>query len=272
MRSPAPLDKHRRGRPDSTRRDASTRATRGAGHWSVSLALHQAPSRSTRPRATTSWFAAGAASSQALAWALGVAGLAAYNWWIVVPLRPGLLHSPNEVFSNLEVTGRPFAAALQIADLLSGLLMLAAFVLVGGRSVRGGRRDWLALVTFAVTVALGGFFPETCADSINAACRRREETFQLPASQYLHIAASLVEFGAITLALVIAVARTRGQRTRVAVSYRILAWAAAVGYPLLGLSYLVSRYSAVIEAAFFTGFTVLVVTELSERTSRRSAA
>jgi len=241
MRSPALLDKHRQGRPDATRRESPPRDIRGASRWPGS----RAP------------------------WALAVAGLAAYNWWVLVPLRPGLLRSPDEVYSNLEVAGRPYAPAMQLADLLAGVLLLVAFLLIGSRSVSGGRRDWLALVAFAAAIVAGGFFPETCADSLSPSCRRQELTFQLPASQYLHIVASFAEFGAITLALLLAMLRTRRQRTHIAGTYRVLAVGIAVCYPLLGVSYLVDRYGAVMEAAFFTGFTVLVVTELRERTGPR---
>lgn len=33
----------------------------------------------------------------ALAWAAGSAGLLTYNWWVLVPFRPGLMRSPNEL-------------------------------------------------------------------------------------------------------------------------------------------------------------------------------
>ena len=42
----------------------------------------------------------------AAVWIFGVAGLLAYNWWVLVPLKPGLMRSPSELFSNLEVTGQ----------------------------------------------------------------------------------------------------------------------------------------------------------------------
>ena len=60
-------------------------------------------------------------------WILGIAGLVAYNWWLLVPLKPGLMTSPDELFSNLEITGQPYAALMQHCDLASGLLLVAAF-------------------------------------------------------------------------------------------------------------------------------------------------
>jgi Protein of unknown function (DUF998) len=208
----------------------------------------------------------------AVGWALAVAGLIAYNWWVLVPLRPGLMSSPNELFSNLEVTGQPYATAMQHADLLSGVLLLIAFAVIGYRASVGGRGEWLALLLFAVCGSLGGLFPEVCADGINARCRSQEWKFQLPASQYLHITAGIFEFAGITVALLLAYRRTRDERSqgqpgRVARTYQALAVAAVVGYPLLGLAYLINRMGGVMEAVFFVGFTVMVLTQVAERTT-----
>ena len=200
-----------------------------------------------------------------VAWTSGIAGLIAYNWWVLVALRPGLMVSPNELFSDLEVTGRPFATAMQHADLASGLLLSVAFLAAGRRGVRGGRREWLAMMVFAVAGALGGAFPEMCSDGANAVCRSRELRFQLPVQQYVHIAAGVLEFGGITLALVYAWRRTRDEKTRNARIYRELGRAALAAYPVLGLAYLLNRLGSVVEAIFFVGFTVIVLTQLDER-------
>jgi len=176
------------------------------------------------------------------------------------------MRSPNELFSDLEVTGQPFAAAMQHADLLSGLLLLGAFLAVGSRSIPDGRRDWLAMMVFAGAGSLGGVFPQVCADGINAVCRNREWSFRLPLQQYLHIVAGILEFGGITVALLFAFRRTRNQETRSAKVYRHLARAAFVAYPILGLAYLLNRLGGLVEPVFFVGFTVMVLTQLVERT------
>lgn len=201
-----------------------------------------------------------------LARVLGACGILAYNWWILVPMRPGLIRSPDELFSNLEVAGHPFATVMQRADLLSGLLMLAAFVAAGSRNVKSGRPDWVAMVIFSLAGAAGGLFRQTCADGISKSCRELELGLRLPAAQYLHIAAGVVEFGSITAALAYAVYRTRHQHARSARTYRRLAAAAIAAYPLLGLAYLTNRLGAILEGAFFVGFSVMVLTELLERT------
>jgi Protein of unknown function (DUF998) len=207
-----------------------------------------------------------------LAWTLGAAGLVAYNWWLLVPLKPGLMTSPDELFSNLEVTGQPYAAAMQHADLASGLLLLAAFWVAGHGKGVAGLREWLWMLGFAAAGAVGGLFPEVCADGVNAVCRRQEYRLELPASQYIHMAAGIVEFAAITTALLLAVRRTRRQHTRPAAAYRALAIGALVGYPLLGAAYLLDRFGAIMEGVFFVGFTVMVITELAERTAAARAA
>jgi Protein of unknown function (DUF998) len=204
-------------------------------------------------------------------WILGIAGLAAYNWWLLVPLKPGLMTSPDELFSNLEITGQPYAAVMQHCDLSSGLLLLAAFAVTGPGAGRPGRREWLSMLAFAVAGALGGLFPEVCADGINATCRREEWRFELPAAQYIHMVAGIFEFAAITLALVYAVRRSRTSRSGPARVYRGLAWGAVIAYPLLGAAYLTDRLGAIMEGVFFVGFTIMVATQLADRTRALAA-
>jgi Protein of unknown function (DUF998) len=207
-----------------------------------------------------------------LTWCFGIAGLAAYNWWLLVPFKPGLMTSPDELFSNLEVTGQPYATLMQRADLAAGVLLLLAFAAAGHYGGRSGRREWLALLGFAVAGALGGLCPEVCADGVSAVCHRLEWRFELPASQYIHMAAGIVEFAAITVALIYAWRRTRGQRGGIPAVYRSLLAAALVAYPLLGAAYLVNRLGGVAEAVFFAGFTIMVVTELADQTRPARAA
>jgi len=187
-----------------------------------------------------------------------------------VPLKPGLMTSPNELFSNLEVSGQHYATAMQYADLLSGVLLFAAFLAAGRRSIPGGGRDWLAMLVFAIAGSAGGLFPEVCADGVSALCHEQEWHFELPVSQYVHIVAGIVEFGAITVALLLAIRRTRGSGARTARLHRRIGIGAITFYPLLGLSYLVDRMGGVMEAIFFAGFTVMVLTQIAERTSHRT--
>lgn len=200
------------------------------------------------------------------AWGFGIAGLASYNWWVLLPLKPGLLRSPSELLSDLEVTGQPYATAMQHADFAAGVLLLAAFLAAGSRSIPGARREWLALMVFAAGGLSGGVFPEVCADGINPVCRAQELRLQLPLEQYLHMVAGIVEFSGITVALLFAFQRTQGGSSRIAHAYRLLWRAAWIGYPLLGGAYLFNRLGAVMEMLFFVGFAVVIISQLIERT------
>jgi hypothetical protein len=200
-----------------------------------------------------------------LAWACGILGLITYNWWVLVPLKPGLMKSPNEFFSNLEVAGQSYASVMSHCDVAAGLLVLAAFLLAGQNSVARSRREWLGMLVFALAGLIGGLFSQVCADGISAACMNAERHFQLPLSQYVHDGAGVFEFTGITLTLLLALRRTRGERTVPARIYRLLGVGACVAYPLLGLAYLFNRLGGVIEGVFFTGFTIMVLTQLAER-------
>ena len=202
-------------------------------------------------------------------WGFVLAGLVFYNWWPAVLLRPGLLKSPNELFSNLEVTGQPYATWMQHADLTAGVLLLAGFILVGNKSLERGMGEWVLLVLFAVSGAAGGLFPEHCLDTINRSCHVDELELQLGGAQYLHIIAGILEFAAITGVLVLAYRRTHGEHTNEAKIYRGLYLGAWILFPLLAVAYLFVLGGSFVEAAFFTGFTVVVLTQIYERTSPR---
>ncbi|HEY3906179.1 MAG TPA: DUF998 domain-containing protein [Streptosporangiaceae bacterium] len=203
------------------------------------------------------------------AWVSAIGGLLAYDWWVLVPLKPGLLRSPDEFFSNLEVAGQPYATVMQHLDVLSGLLILAAFAIVSFASIRNGRREWLGMIVFAISGLMGGLFPQVCEDGVSVACMDAERHFQLPLTQYVHDGAGIVEFIGITLALLLAVRRTRTQRTVTARTYRALAVGAAIMYPILGLTYMINKLGAIVEGVFFAGFTVMVVVQLQERLAAR---
>ena len=122
----------------------------------------------------------------------------------------------------MEVTGQPFATLMQHADLVSGLLLGAAFLAAGMTAIQDARPEWAAMMVFALAGALGGAFPEICSDGVNAVCRHREFDFQLPSQQYMHIVAGILEFGGITLALFYA--WRRPARMRLAPPGSIGAW------------------------------------------------
>jgi hypothetical protein len=196
--------------------------------------------------------------------AAGLAGLAAYNWWVVVPFVPGLMSSPNGFFSDLEATGMRDASVMQRCDLVAGILLVAGFLIRGPMGRRGTRPEWKWMVAFAAAGGIGGKYSYACSEGLSASCRQLEWHLQLPLHHYIHVVSGMAEFAFLTTAVVVAVRRTRGETTREARTFRLLLKGLVVGYPLLGLVYLTDRLGAFVEPVFFIIFSAMVVVELFE--------
>ena len=199
-----------------------------------------------------------------LAKVVGVAGVLAYNWWVVVPFVPGLMPSANGFFSDLEATGRPHAALMSDADLVSGVLLVAALLLRGSTARTGVRREWKWLMAFAVTGAIGGRYSYACSEGLSAACRQMEWHLQLPVHHYIHVLSGIAEFVTLTTASVLAMQRTRRDGTWEARLYSGVVKVLVVGYPFLGLVYLTDRLGTLVEPVFFIAFSAMMVGELFE--------
>jgi hypothetical protein len=203
---------------------------------------------------------------------LAVAGVAAYNWWVVVPFVPGLMPSVNGFFSDLEATGRPHAALMSDADLAAGVLMLAALLLRGARDGTGVRREWKWMVAFALAGAVGGRYTYACSEGLSAACRRMEWHLQLPVHHYIHVASGIAEFATLTTAAVIARRRTLPDGTREARIYSGVVTVLVIAYPLLGLVYLTDRLGTLVEPIFFIAFSVMLLAEIFEPATSAATA
>ena len=197
-----------------------------------------------------------------------VAGVVAYNWWVVVPFVPGLMPSVNGFFSDLEVAGRPHASQMSDADMAAGLLMVVALLLRGPGASHGVRREWKWMVAFAVAGAVGGRFPYACSEGLSATCRSLEWHLRLPPHHYIHVVSGIAEFGTLTTAAVIAMLRTRNDGTGVSHIYADIVKVLAVSYPFLGLVYLTDRLGTFVEPIFFIAFSVMVLAEVFEPTGR----
>ncbi len=198
---------------------------------------------------------------------LGIAGLAGYNWWIVVAWNRRLLQSPDELFSDLEAVGRPYARLLSDVDVASGVAILAAILLVGLPGPAGRRREWWLLVAFACAGVLGGLFPYQCPEGLSAACRSAEWSFALSWRHYMHVIAGIVEFGSASTAALLAWRRARGRPGIRPLVHRGVVAVLAVGYPLLAVTYLTGRFGAFVEPVFFLAFSAVVAAELAEARS-----
>jgi hypothetical protein len=199
---------------------------------------------------------------------VGVIGLALYNWWIPVAISGRLLTSPDELFSDLEASGRPDAALLQHLDLAAGLVLVAALLLRGSRSPLGRRSEWPWLIAFAVSGAVGGKFAYACPEGLSASCRAAEWRLALPHHHYVHVAAGIAEFLFGTVAVYVAWQRTRPTKSAVSRTVRWIGRVLVIAYPVLGFAYLTDRFGAFVEPVFFTCFSVMVAVELLEADRR----
>jgi Protein of unknown function (DUF998) len=199
-----------------------------------------------------------------IAMLLCVPGIIAYNWWAIVPFRPGLLQSVNSFFSDLEVKGARDAALFGRLDVLAGTLFLLALVL-SRRPERERRWEWALFVTFAAAAAAGGLFPFSCAEGTDPACRTAEWHFELPVHHYMHVVLSAVEFLSVTAALLLARRRTRRGVSH-PVEARAFRWLAAivvVGYLPLAVAYFSDRLAALVEPVYFIAFSLATFTEVA---------
>ena len=199
-----------------------------------------------------------------VAMALGLVGIALYNWWLAVALSGRLITTPDELFSDLEAAGRPDAAILQRLDLTAALVLLAALVLRGRQGPHGPRSEWPWLVAFAISGAVGGHFSYVCPEGLSDACRSQEWRLALPPHHYIHVVAGISEFAAATVAVYLARHRTRFTTEPVTQAIRWTWRALLVAYPLLAAAYLTDRLGALVEPAFFVCFSAMVAVELFE--------
>ena len=197
---------------------------------------------------------------------LGVAGVVAYNWWVVVPFVPGLMPSVNGFFSDLEATGRPHADLMSDADFAAGVLMVAALCCgahwPGTGPARSGSGWWRS----PSPGPSGGAIPYACSEGLSAACRSMEWHLQLPVHHYVHVVSGIAEFATLTAAASLPCAGPRTGTARSRRSMRRLLEVPAVGYPLLGLVYLTDRLGTLVEPIFFVAFSVMVLAEVFEPT------
>lgn len=195
---------------------------------------------------------------------IAVAGVIAYNWWVVVPFVPGLMPSVNGFFSDLEATGRPYSSWMSDADIVAGVLLVSALLMRGSRAQGGPRREWTWMVAFAAAGAVGGRFPYACSEGLSATCRQMEWHLQLPVHHYIHVVSGIAEFATLTVAAVIAMRRTRASGAAIAPLYAGLVKALIIGYPLLGAVYISDRLGTMVEPIFFIVFSVMVLAEVFE--------
>lgn len=192
--------------------------------------------------------------------AIGLVGVAVYNWWIVAAAS-GILPSPNLMFSDLKASGEPYAATFSHLDIIAAVAMLAALTLLGSN---GRHREWLLLIGFALAGLAGGLLPYTCPEALDASCRRAEWHLQLPLERYGHVIAGMVEFALATTVIVMTHRRLRTSQSPWRHVATTLWTLMLIGYPLLAVAYLTDRWGAFVEPIFLVAFSARLAMALFE--------
>jgi hypothetical protein len=99
---------------------------------------------------------------------------------------------------------------------------------------------------------------------LSAACRSAEWHLRLPLHHYLHVISGVIEFAAMTTAVLFAWKRTKDDSGWVATGVKATGLAMLIGYPILAVAYLTDRFGAFVEPIFFVSFCAMVAIELFE--------
>lgn len=166
---------------------------------------------------------------------IGALGVLFYNWWVAALFVPGLMHSANGFFSDLEASGLRDSSTFQHADIAAGICWSLALLFRSRNGTDGeARREWPWRIAFSACGILGGIFVYACPEGTSSVCRSLEWHFKLPLHHYIHMLAGIAEFATLTIALAF-LARRRADRpdltSRVS---RVLFIALLAMYPYLG--------------------------------------
>lgn len=144
--------------------------------------------------------------------ALIVLGALAYSVWLLeLPLAAGLDPVQSYV-SELAATDQPLGAVFRTADLVAGLLLLAAALppLVAARRRFWAATGWAALALFGAATAADSRLPLSCAPTADPACAAREDAGLVPFTHAAHaVSSGLAMAGAVTAVVALTVAARR---------------------------------------------------------------
>lgn len=200
----------------------------------------------------------------AVARIMGLLGVAAYNWWLYVLVRPGQYPvSEHGMFSDLEARSVPHSVDLRAFDVASGVLLLLAYAALWARGRRHLWPETPLMALMAAAVLVGGLFPYQCSEGLSSSCRRAEWHLELPVSHYVHVVAGISEFVCVTAVAVLLWRRLRPAasswwRRVVSVVYRLL----FVGYPAIAVTYLSGHGSLFVEPIFLLMWSAVTVVML----------
>ncbi|WP_079147781.1 DUF998 domain-containing protein [Streptomyces thermolilacinus] len=141
-----------------------------------------------------------------------VLGALAYSVWLLeLPLAAGLDPVQSYV-SELAATDQPLGALFRTADLVAGVLLLAAALppLAAARRRFWAATGWAALALFGAATAVDSRLPLSCAPTADTACAAREDAGLVPFTHAAHaVSSGLAMVGAVTAVVALTVAARR---------------------------------------------------------------
>lgn len=141
-----------------------------------------------------------------------VLGALSYSLWVAeLPLATGLDPLRSYV-SELAAADRPLGALFRTADLVAGLLLLAAALpaLLASRRRFWTATGWASLALFGAATAVDSRLPLDCAPTADAACAAREDAGLVTAAHAAHaVSSGLAMAGAVTAVVALTVAARR---------------------------------------------------------------
>lgn len=187
---------------------------------------------------------------------IGTIGVVLHNWWVVIyPL--GWMPSWHALISEAEATDQPHGWLLSGIDIVVGVLVIAAVLLIRHHYWgRAGRVVWWFALSWAFFGMLEGIFPLACSPSSNKVCEDAEWKFELAYHHYVHMGAGVFEYVSANLVAILA--------------WRIssLGWLSRFGkwmtivmivcYPFMGATFFTHRWSTISEAIFFVLYSTTI--------------
>ncbi|MET7362967.1 DUF998 domain-containing protein [Streptomyces sp. NPDC005562] len=153
-----------------------------------------------------------------------LAGALAYSAWLTETFLPAGLSPRTSYVSELAASDQPYGSLYRTADLLAGLLVLAAALGALRWLPRAGRWSavgWAALALFGAATAADSRLPLSCTPTADAGCVAREGAGAVPWTHSAHVVSSgLAVTVALAAMVLLTVAARRGEATPYARSAR----------------------------------------------------
>ncbi|MEU6125465.1 DUF998 domain-containing protein [Streptomyces sp. NPDC047123] len=142
-----------------------------------------------------------------------LAGALAYSTWSAEAFLPTGLSPRTAYVSELAAGDQPYGTFFRGADLLAGLLVLAAALYALLRLPRRGRwpaLGWAGLALFGAATAADSRLPLSCTPTADPGCLARERAGEVPWTHTAHaVSSSLAVTGALIAMVLLTVAARR---------------------------------------------------------------